>query len=81
MEIKVTDAMPLFLARKLSELEIFPVSFSKYGRAYMDMTGIYEMSGITEANDASHGISNDRVRINTDINKDKNSEREVMAYA
>ena len=81
MEIKVTDAMPLFLARKLSELEIFPVSFSKYGRAYMDMTGIYEMSGIIEANDASHGISNDRVRINTDINKDKNSEREVMAYA
>ena len=39
------------------------------------------MSGITEANDASHGISTVRVRINTDITKDKNSEREVMAYA
>ena len=30
MEIKVANAMPLPLARKLSELQIFPASFSKY---------------------------------------------------
>lgn len=37
MEIKVSNAMPMGLARKLSELEIFPVSFSKYGSGYADM--------------------------------------------
>ena len=34
MEIKVPGAMPLWLARILSELKIRPVSFSKYGVAY-----------------------------------------------
>ena len=34
MEIKVPGAMPVWLARILSELEIRPVSFSKYGVAY-----------------------------------------------
>jgi len=33
MEIKVPGAMPLWLANILSILEIYPVSFSKYGRA------------------------------------------------
>ncbi|SEP65776.1 VTC domain-containing protein [Lachnospiraceae bacterium NE2001] len=37
MEIKVKDAMSLELTKKLSELEIFPASFSKYGRGYIDM--------------------------------------------
>ncbi len=37
MEIKVSNAMPMELARKLSELNIFPVSFSKYGSGYADM--------------------------------------------
>ncbi len=37
MEIKAGDAMPLELARKMSELSIFPASFSKYGKGYMDM--------------------------------------------
>ncbi|MBO5609471.1 MAG: polyphosphate polymerase domain-containing protein [Eubacterium sp.] len=37
MEIKVTSALPMELARKMSELGIFPVSFSKYGRAYTQM--------------------------------------------
>lgn len=37
MEIKVRDAYPLELSRRMSELEIFPVSFSKYGKAYIDM--------------------------------------------
>jgi len=34
MELKIPGAMPLWLARILSELEIFPTSFSKYGTAY-----------------------------------------------
>ena len=34
MEIKTLGAMPLWLARSLSELKIFPTSFSKYGKIY-----------------------------------------------
>lgn len=34
MEVKITNAMPLWLADALSENEVFPVSFSKYGRAF-----------------------------------------------
>lgn len=34
MEIKIPDAMPLWLSGMLSELEIYPVSFSKYGSVY-----------------------------------------------
>ena len=34
MEIKIPDACPLWLSRTLSELEIRPVSFSKYGTCY-----------------------------------------------
>jgi SPX domain protein involved in polyphosphate accumulation len=36
MEIKVADAYPLWLADILSELEIYPTSFSKYGNVYKD---------------------------------------------
>lgn len=35
MEIKVPAAYPLWLARLLGELQIYPVSFSKYGNYYM----------------------------------------------
>lgn len=34
LEIKVGGAFPLWMARTLSELEIYPVSFSKYGNIY-----------------------------------------------
>lgn len=34
MEIKTLGAMPLWLVRSLSELNIYPVSFSKYGSIY-----------------------------------------------
>jgi hypothetical protein len=34
MELKTLGAMPLWLAHELERLEIWPVSFSKYGRAY-----------------------------------------------
>lgn len=36
MEWKIPDAAPLWLARMLSELELFPASFSKYGTCYKD---------------------------------------------
>ncbi len=36
MEIKVADAYPLWLAEILSELEIYPISFSKYGNVYKE---------------------------------------------
>lgn len=35
MEIKVPMAYPLWLSRTLSELQIYPVSFSKYGQIYV----------------------------------------------
>ncbi len=34
MEIKVLNTMPLWLSSALSELKIYPASFSKYGTAY-----------------------------------------------
>ena len=41
MEIKVSNAMPIWLAEALSELEIYPTSFSKYGKAYQTMCQRY----------------------------------------
>lgn len=37
MEIKIPGAMPLWLSRILCRLEIYPTSFSKYGRAYTEL--------------------------------------------
>ena len=34
LEVKITNAAPLWLARALSESGIFPTSFSKCGRAF-----------------------------------------------
>lgn len=36
MEIKVSNAIPDWLVAKLSELGIYKISFSKYGRAYQN---------------------------------------------
>lgn len=36
MEIKIPEAAPLWLAHMLSELSLFPVSFSKYGVCYKE---------------------------------------------
>lgn len=36
MEIKIPNAMPLWLSPILDELEIYPASFSKYGTAYLN---------------------------------------------
>lgn len=37
MEIKVAGAFPYWLSRMLSELKIYPASFSKYGTAYRNL--------------------------------------------
>ena len=34
MEIKTVGSMPLWLVRILSEMNIMPTSFSKYGKIY-----------------------------------------------
>lgn len=34
MEVKCIGSMPLWLSHALSELKIYPVSFSKYGKVY-----------------------------------------------
>lgn len=39
MELKLPGAMPLWLSSILCELEIYPQSFSKYGRAYLAALG------------------------------------------
>ena len=48
LEIKTNGAMPIWLSRVLSECEIYPISFSKYAHAYLDITSknkISEMKG------------------------------------
>ena len=35
LEIKIPAVMPVWLAHTLSELNIFPNSFSKYGKAFL----------------------------------------------
>ena len=40
MEIKVPGAMPLWLVHILGQLEIYPVSFSKYGTAYQQSVAL-----------------------------------------
>ncbi|MBQ7003960.1 MAG: polyphosphate polymerase domain-containing protein [Oscillospiraceae bacterium] len=44
MEVKIAGAMPLWLSQKLSELQIYKMSFSKYGTAYQRhiKTALYE---------------------------------------
>lgn len=52
MEVKISNAAPLWLAQALSEIGIFPVSFSKYGRTYericRDPRWRKEMNGHTQ---------------------------------
>ena len=50
MEIKTPAAAPLWLAHLLSELKIFPVSFSKYGTCYKEhILNEYIFGGSTHA--------------------------------
>lgn len=46
LEIKTIGSMPLWLCRALSELEIFPSSYSKYGNAYKCMINEKQQSSL-----------------------------------
>lgn len=39
MEVKMQGAMPLWMAEILDRFRVYPVSYSKYGEAYLEMTG------------------------------------------
>lgn len=45
LEIKITKAMPMWLAQTLSENQIFQTSFSKYGTAYTQKQQIEKRTG------------------------------------
>lgn len=49
MEIKIPGAMPLWLSHILDELEIFPISLSKYGKGY-------EQSELIKKNERLKGV-------------------------
>lgn len=49
MEIKIPDAMPLWLSKLLNEQRIFPASYSKYGQCYKEylIDRQYKKGGVT----------------------------------
>lgn len=84
MEVKISNAAPLWLAQALSEIGIFPVSFSKYGRAYericRDPRWRKEMNGHTQI-DAHTKINGPaEIDAHTKINK-HTKEMEMKRYA
>ena len=68
MEVKVLDAMPDWLVRKLSQLKIFKTSFSKYGRAYTNFVR-EQVQGAAEKQIYISGISmvNNNVFMNRSV--------------
>ena len=84
MEVKISNAAPLWLAQALSEIGIFPVSFSKYGRAYericRDPRWRKEMNGHTQID--AHTKINEYAKIDahTKINE-HTKEMEMKRYA
>lgn len=96
MEVKISNAAPLWLAQALSEIGIFPVSFSKYGRAYericrdprwrKEMNGHAEIDAHTQINE--HAEIDTHTKINgpaeTDAHTQTNGhakEMEMKRYA
>ena len=72
MEVKISNAAPLWLAQALSEIGIFPVSFSKYGRAYericRDPRWRKEMNGHTESDAHTKINGHTQIDAHTKIN-------------
>ena len=63
MEIKIPGTMPLWMAEVLTDLKIYPISFSKYGTCYQknladgninDTTEISEISETSETKNRAH---------------------------
>ena len=55
MELKIPNAAPMWLARLLSELRIFPTSFSKYGTCFRDQL-LQEYFFDTEPQETESGV-------------------------
>ncbi len=50
MEIKIPGAMPLWLSRMLTDLKIFPTSYSKYGNCYKNyLINSVDLEGVRSA--------------------------------
>ncbi|MBR3764622.1 MAG: polyphosphate polymerase domain-containing protein [Clostridia bacterium] len=60
MEIKTDGAMPVWLARALSECSILPSSFSKYGNAYQVTAGLIPPLYTPEAEDCPAAVNQPR---------------------
>lgn len=84
MEVKISNAAPLWLAQALSEVGIFPVSFSKYGRAYericRDPRWRKEMDGHTEIDAHTKINGHAEIDAHTKINEHA-KEMEMKRYA
>lgn len=80
MEVKISNAAPLWLAQALSEIGIFPVSFSKYGRVYericRDPRWRKEMNGHTQID--AHTKINEHAEI--DAHTKINGHAEIDAH-
>ena len=83
MEVKISNAAPLWLAQALSEIGIFPVSFSKYGRAYericRDPRWRKEMNGHTESDAHTKIKGHAEIDAHTKINEHA-KEMEMKRY-
>ena len=84
MEVKISNAAPLWLAQALSEIGIFPVSFSKYGRAYericRDPRWRKEMNGHTQIDAHTKINGHAEIDAHTKINEHA-KEMEMKRYA
>ncbi len=84
MEVKISNAAPLWLAQALSEIGIFPVSFSKYGRAYericRDPRWRKEMNGHAEIDTHTKMDGHAEIDAHTKINE-HTKEMEMKRYA
>ncbi|MBQ8798025.1 MAG: polyphosphate polymerase domain-containing protein [Lachnospiraceae bacterium] len=49
MEVKIENAMPLWMTKILSEFQIYPASFSKYGTEYTNYVTARREAGLAEA--------------------------------
>ena len=83
MEVKISNAAPLWLAQALSEIGIFPMSFSKYGRAYericRDPRWRKEMNGHTESDAHTKIKGHAEIDAHTKINEHA-KEMEMKRY-
>ncbi|MDN5353241.1 MAG: hypothetical protein PWQ12_2162 [Clostridiales bacterium] len=51
MEVKATDALPLWFVHQLSEMKLYPVSFSKYGTEYCQFAEAHDRQSVSDKNE------------------------------